>query len=175
MICYRSISITWFCTVMVIALTILHGCAGIGHRLEPPEVSLAHIAIQEVKAFETVFQLDVRVFNFNDVPLEVKGVECELEINGRKFAKGVSDTQTKVPAFGTELLRIQIYSSMLRMVSSMLEVIRSTESKQMKRKLNYEISGRLRLGGESRMNWNLPFKSKGELDLEGIANKKTMP
>ena len=57
----------------------------------------------------------------------------------------------------------------------MLEVIRSTESKQMERKLNYEISGRLRLGGESRMNWNLPFKSKGELDLEGIANKKTMP
>ena len=78
MICYRSISITWFCTVMVIALTILHGCAGIGHRLEPPEVSLAHIAIQEVKALETTFQLHVRI-------TPCKRVEI-VPVRGRRFA-----------------------------------------------------------------------------------------
>jgi len=171
---FRFISIALFFTVMVIALTILHGCAGIGRRLESPEVSLAHITIQEVKAFETAFQLQVRVFNFNDVPLEIKGIDCELEINGRKLAKGVSATQTKVPAFGTELVQIQAYSSMLRMVSSMLEMIRSTQSKQMERKLNYKISGRLRLGGDSRMPWSLPFKSQGELNLEGITTGKAL-
>ena len=145
MIRFRSISITLFYIVMVIALTILYGCAGIGHRLEPPEVSLAHITIQEVNAFETAFQLHVRVFNFNDVPLEIKGIDCELEINGRKLAKGVSATQTKVPSFGTELVRMQVYSSMLGMISSIIEMIKSTQSKQMERKLNYKISGRLRL------------------------------
>jgi len=162
---FKSISITLFCIVMVIALTILYGCAGIGRRLDPPEVSLAHITIQEVKAFETAFQLQVRVFNFNDVPLEIKGIDCELEINGRKLAKGISATQTKVPAFGTELVRMQVYSSMIGMVSSMLDMIRSTQSKQIERKVNYKISGRLRLGGDSRMPWSLPFKSQGELNL----------
>ena len=90
---FRIISIALSGAAMVTVLAILHGCAGIGRRLEPPEVSLAHIAIQEVKALETTFQLHVRVFNFNDVPLEIKGIDCELEINGRKFNKRAGECQ----------------------------------------------------------------------------------
>jgi LEA14-like dessication related protein len=168
----RLISTAILFMVAVGGLTILDGCAGFGRRLESPEISLANISLQEAKAFETTFELALRVFNANDVPLEIKGIECELEINGNKLAKGVSATQTKVPAFGTELVQMVVYSSMLGMVSSMLDMIRSAQSGGVPQKMNYKLSGRLSIGGDSGLPWKIPFKSQGELDLEGISSGK---
>ncbi|MFC1812918.1 LEA type 2 family protein [Thermodesulfobacteriota bacterium] len=158
-----------------IALVMLQGCAGLGKRLESPEVSLAHIAVQEVKAFETAFELDLRIFNTNDIPLEIKAIDCELEVNGRKMAKGVSPTETTVPAFGTELIRMEVYSSMLEMVSSLLDMARRAQSKQTKAKLDYKLTGKLRLAGGSMMPRSIPFKYKGELDMQGITADKSSP
>jgi LEA14-like dessication related protein len=168
----KFLPIPLLCMVVVAGLMILDGCAGFGRRLESPEISLANISLQEAKAFETTFELALRVFNTNDVPLEIRGIECELEINGNKLAKGVSATQTKVPAFGTELVRMTVYSSMLGMVKSMLDMIRSAQSDQIPRKMNYKISGRLSIGGDATVPWKLPFKSQGEVDLEGLSTGK---
>ena len=46
---------------------------------------------------------------------------------------------------------------------------------QIAQNLNYKISGRLSIGGDSTMPWSFPFKSQGELDLEGISTGKTSP
>ncbi|MBW2192369.1 MAG: LEA type 2 family protein [Deltaproteobacteria bacterium] len=158
-----------------ITLTLLAGCAGFGKRLEAPEVSLAHITIQESKGFETTYQIDLRVFNTNEIPLEVKGVDCELEINGRKFAKGVSPTETTVPAYGTELLQVEVYSSMLEMVSSFLNMVREVQSKQAPPNIEYKITGRLRLGSGKMLPGSFPFKYEGELNLQEITSGKTSP
>lgn len=171
--CLRLIPTMLLCMVVVAGLIILDGCAGFGRRMESPEIALANISLQEARAFETTFELDLRVFNANDVPLEIKGVECELEINGNKLAKGVSATQTIVPAFGTELVKMVVYSSMLGMVTSMLDMIRNAQSNQITRKLNYKITGRLSIKGDSTVPMRLPFKSQGELNLKGISTGKS--
>jgi LEA14-like dessication related protein len=172
---FRLTRMVWLPVIVGIFLIMLYGCAGLGKRLEAPEVSLAHIAVQEVKAFETAFQLDLRVFNANDIPLEVKGIDCELEVNGRKMAKGVSPAQITVPAFGTELIRMQVYSSMLEMVSSILDMARKSQSNQITAKLDYKITGTLRLAGGSMMPASIPFKYEGELDMQGITTDKASP
>ena len=156
-------------------LTLLSGCAGVGKRLETPEVTLAHITVQEAKAFETAYRLDLRVFNTNDVPLEIKGIDCELEVNGKTFAKGVSPAETTVPAFGTELIQIEVYASMLEMVSSFLNVVKQVQTQQAVPKLEYTLTGRLRLGGDTIMPGSFPFKYKGELNLEEITSNKNSP
>jgi LEA14-like dessication related protein len=102
----------------VLLLLIMAGCAGVGQRLEPPRVKLANIRIQEVSGFETVFDVQLRVFNFNDVALDVKAVECELEINGKSFATGVSSTDTRIPAYGTQILPMTVYSSVFEIIKS---------------------------------------------------------
>jgi LEA14-like dessication related protein len=172
---FRLTRIVWGPIIVGIFLMMLQGCAGLGKRLESPEVSLAHIAVQEVKAFETAFELDLRVFNTNDIPLEIKAIDCELEVNGRKMAKGVSPAQVTVPAFGTELIRMEVYSSMLEMVSSILDMTRSAQSKDVKAKLDYKITGKLRLAGGSMMPGSIPFKYEGELDMQGITTDKASP
>ena len=61
---------------LVVAWT---GCAGLGQSLQAPDIRLAGLLVEEVDLFETVLQLKLRVINGNDIPLVLKGIQCELE------------------------------------------------------------------------------------------------
>ena len=137
---------------------LLAGCAGLGKPLEPPRVSLTDIRVEDFTGFETVFQIQLRVINTNDVDLNVKGLEAELEINGQSFAAGVSNTPVKIPSFGTELVTVAVYSSVIKMFKSVYGLHESEE-------LKYRLNGKLRVAGDSTFATTLPFESAGELTM----------
>ena len=66
------------------------GCSGLFQTLERPRINIANITAQDVKLFEQVFDLELRVQNPNDLSLEINGLAFELEVNGKRFATGVS-------------------------------------------------------------------------------------
>jgi LEA14-like dessication related protein len=156
----------------VVALLIsgIAGCAGLGQPLQPPRVSLADVQVHEIKAFETVFHIDLRVFNTNDVALMVDGVECELALNGRHFATGVSDIPVEIPSYGTGTLGVRVYSSVLDMVAMVLDAARQGAAGKMPQTIRYQLRGHLRLGGELFGYPAIPFASDGELSLQGITD-----
>ena len=137
------------------------GCAGLGKRLEPPRITLANFKVQQVKVFESVFEIEIRLFNTNDVALEIKGIDCELELNNRRFATGVSNTQMKIPSYETALVPVTIYSSVLDVVMGLPGLSKT-------KKLEYTITGSLRLG-QGTIPAVIPFKSSGELPLERLS------
>jgi LEA14-like dessication related protein len=136
------------------------GCAGLGKPLEPPRVSLTDIRIEEFTGFETVFRIQLRVINTNDVDLKVKGLEAELEINGQSFATGVSNTPVKIPSFGTELVTVAVYSSVIKMFKSVYGLQEAEE-------LKYRLNGKLRVSGNNALATTLPFESEGVVTLNG--------
>lgn len=138
----------------------LAGCAGIGKPLEPPRVSLADIRVEDFSGFETHFQIQLRVINANDVELNVKGIEAELEINEQSFAAGVSNTPVKIPSFGTEIVTIAVYSSVIKMFRSVYGLHDSEE-------LKYRLNGKLRVAGNNTLATTLPFESEGVVTLVG--------
>ena len=146
---------------MVIAaaamLVFLAGCAGVGKHLEPPRVKMANIRPESFNLLETVFEVQLRVFNTNDTPLYIKGVESEIEINGKPFAFGVSQSDVEIPAYGTALLPLRVYSSVF-------DIIKSAVGLQNQDQLNYHIKGKLRLGGGAFPS-SLPFESEGQISL----------
>ena len=152
----RGLIWIWFS----VGLLILSACAGPGKRLDPPRLSLANIQVKEVKGFETVLEIELRIFNTNDVPIEIKGIDCELELGGKHLASGVSDKMTKIPSYGTATVPVVVYSSVLDMVKSALGL-------PDKEKLEYRIKGRLRIGA-GLVPPVIPFDYRGELSLEGI-------
>ncbi len=92
--------------VVVPLMVLPFGCAGLGKTIEPPRAHIANIRVEEMRGLETVFQVELRVFNTNDVPLTVKGMDCELKINDRPFAVGVSaDTRLKSRPLARPLCR----------------------------------------------------------------------
>lgn len=153
----RSIlPITFF--AVTITYLALAGCAGVGKQLDPPRIALANIRVQEVTGLETAFQIQMRVFNANDVDLKVKGIKAELEINGQPFATGVSNTPVEIPSYGTELVTITVYSSVIKMFKSIYGLKESEE-------LKYRLNGKLRVAGNNMLPATLPFESEGQVTL----------
>ena len=144
-------------TILSLGL-MLAGCAGLGKPLEPPHVSLADIRVESFTGFETVFQIQLRVINTNDTDLNVKGLEAQLEINEQPFATGVSNTPVKIPSFGTELVTVALYSSVIKMFRSVYGLHESEE-------LKYRLNGKLRVSGDSTFATTLPFESAGEVTM----------
>jgi LEA14-like dessication related protein len=145
---------------------LLAGCAGLGKPLEPPRVSLADIRVENFTGFETVFRIQLRVINTNDTDLNVKGLEAQLEINGQPFAAGVSNTPVKIPSFGTELVTVAVYSSVINMFKSVYGLHESEE-------LKYRLNGKLRVAGDSTFATTLPFESAGVVTLNGSKKLET--
>ena len=147
-----------------VMLFTIAGCAGVGKRLEPPRVKMANIRPVSFNLLETVFEVQLRVFNTNDTPLTIKGVESEIEINGKAFAFGVSESDVQVPAFGTELLTMRVYSSVI-------DIIKSAVGLHEEEQLHYRIKGKIRLDAGA-FPGVLPFESEGNITLPDIPELK---
>jgi LEA14-like dessication related protein len=116
------------------------------------------IQVLEVRALEAVLRIELRVMNVNDIEVEIKGIDCELEINGKHFASGVTDQKTKIPSYGTTVVPMVVYSSVL-------DVIRGVLGVKEKEKIEYKISGRLHLEDDIMVPSFIRFQSDGELSL----------
>lgn len=160
--------------IAAMAGLILAGCAGFGRTIETPRVQLAHLAVKDAKAFETVFQLELRLFNVNETPLVIRGIDCEMQINGEKFATGVSAVKIEIPAMGTGLVPVEVYASTIEIAFSFIEMAQRAGKGGAPVELAYELAGRLKLG-DSGMFPFLPFKSSGQVSLEGLTGKGKAP
>jgi LEA14-like dessication related protein len=148
-----------FVLVLLAVSVFITGCAKPGRRLEPPRINLAHIQVQEIKLFETVLKIELRVFNTNEVALTVNGIDCKLELNGKKFASGVSDTKTKIPALGTVLVPMMLYSSVIDVFQG---VMKSRDTKKMK----YKVNGRVHITGGFLLPPVVPFETEGSIPID---------
>jgi len=140
------------------------GCAGMGQRMEPPQVKLANLRVEEFSVLETVFEIHLRLFNTNDTALQIKGLQCELDINGQPFAMGVSDAKVEIPSYGTQLVPLRAYASLF-------DLIKSAQGMQNQDQLKYHIKGKVRLGGGAFPSLQA-FDSEGNISLPEIPELK---
>jgi LEA14-like dessication related protein len=147
---------------------LMSGCAGLGKPIESPRISLSNIQVQESKGLETAFLVHLRVTNPNDMELDIKGLDCDLEINGKPFAYGISNTQVTVPAFGSETIPVTVYSSVL-------DIIKGLFGLQQREDLSYQIKGRVRMAGGGLMPSTLPFDSQGTVSIKDLATGRRGP
>ncbi|MCU0601584.1 MAG: LEA type 2 family protein [Desulfobacterales bacterium] len=152
----------------LLAVLTLAGCAGIGKPLETPRVSISNIQVQESKGMETAFLVQLRVTNPNDVDLDIKGVDCDLEINGKPFAYGISNTPVKVPAFGSETVPVTVYSSVLDIIKSLFGLPHRED-------LSYQVKGKVRMAGGGFMPSTLPFDSQGTVSIKELTSGRKGP
>lgn len=151
--------------LLVAFALVLSGCAGLGVGIETPRVQVADIRVQEVKALESVFQIELRVLNPNDVAFEVSGLDCDLQISGKHFATGVSDVKTQIPPYGTTTIPVTVYSSVVDVIRGILG-IQGTES------LNYKLTGKIQVQSDAFGPRRIPFESEGEFSMKGLGETR---
>lgn len=151
--------------LLVFAAVFPAGCAGGMLLPNPPRVSLMDMAVTNVTLMETSYQVTLRVMNPNDGALHVRGVDCEIDLNGEPFAAGVHAVDVNIAPFGTEVLQVPLYSSHVSLFKRVMGL-------QEKAELDYRLKGRLRLAGGTTPSRTVPFSSEGKWTLKGISGEK---
>jgi LEA14-like dessication related protein len=164
----RSIGIFAWAAFLALALA---GCAGIGQSLQAPDIRLAGLLVEEVDLFETILQLKLRVINGNDIPLVLKGIQCELELNDKSVATGVSKTPVNIPALGSDTVSVRVYSSMFNIASTFFRMVQNETAKTGTPDFTYKLSGRIHLETSGLTPSTIPFKTTGKISLENTFGK----
>lgn len=152
--------------IIIILLFMTIGCAGLGKPIAKPEVTVIDIQIIEMRPLEAEFLLFLRIINSNPFPLDLSGLSCNLKIDGKHFATGISNKHLQIPAFDSKVVSVKVYASTLQMFSSIMNIIHNQGMEQKRSRLfAYELNGTIQV--ERTFQRTVNFKSRGELFLPG--------
>lgn len=134
-------------------LILLSGCASMGTRLEPPDVTLVRIDPLPSTAFEQRFEIEVRIVNPNNVPLRGDGLDVTIELNGKRLTRALSPDNFTIPRLGDGTVR-------LTGTTTLLDLFRQAVSLPEDGRLDYRLVGRVSLADS--LGW-LKFSREGSL------------
>ncbi|MFZ3045152.1 MAG: LEA type 2 family protein [Desulfatirhabdiaceae bacterium] len=146
---------------MAVIFIFISSCSLTGKNVESPRVTVSKIKIEDINLFEAVLRIEMRVFNVNARAFDIKGIDCELNLEQTRLATGVSNTPTHIPSFETATIPMTVYSS----IDDISQCIREMKSKN---KISFKIKGKLFLEGGLLKPSMVAFNSDGEISLEGI-------
>jgi LEA14-like dessication related protein len=149
--------------LLCILLFLPSACAFLQTPPKTPDVQFVDVRLKEFKTLEAVFSVQLRVINPNDFSFIVKGANCDLSINGVHLATGVSNISTEVPASGTAILNVDIYSSVF-------DILKGTKSIRQK-KSTYSAKGHLDLTAGHFLPLTLPIESEGDIDINELLKR----
>jgi LEA14-like dessication related protein len=132
------------------------GCANLQRR-EPIDVIMVGVEPLQGEGLELRMLVKLRIQNPNDLPLDFNGVSVTMNVQGKRFATGVSDAGGSVPRFGEAIINVPVSVSVLRIARQAVGVM----AKDFRGTLAYEMSGKL--AGPA-FN-SVRFKSSGEFTL----------
>lgn len=136
---------------------LLAGCAAL---LERPRVSIANVTLKEVKLFEQLYTLELRIQNPNDTALTITGLTFNLEVNDKAFATGLTSAGVTIERLGTGLLAVEAVSPL----TSLLRQIQAAQQGGLSR-LRYRLRGALYV---TELGVKLPFDEQGEIELPTV-------
>ena len=145
----------------------LASCSALTSKPESPRVTLVGLKLVSVELLEQRYQVSLRVKNPNTFDLPVRGIDFRLDINGQTFADGVSKQSVDVPAYGENVIDLEVSSNFLQ-VFRQLQSLEENQS----RGFEYRINGRMATGVYGQ---KLPFDYSGELQLPEPARSDGQP
>jgi LEA14-like dessication related protein len=139
---------------MAVILLCISGCATLP---DPLDVTVAGIEPMQGEGMEVRMLVKLRVQNPNDSEIAYTGASVKLDVLGKTFASGVSDTAGTVPRFGEAVVAVPVSISVLRMVRQVMGMV---DGKPID-KVQYEMSGKLQTGSFSAVR----FSTSGVLEV----------
>ena len=122
--------------------------------------------MEEIRPLEAAFLIQLRVMNPNDLSLTVKGLSCELELDGSEFASGMQGENQEIPAYGSPLVPVKVYASIIGVVTSVIGRIQAANKPgRTQDPLTYGLKGKVKVSSKG-ISKELPFTSTGELTLQ---------
>lgn len=148
--------------ILCLSVALLAGCSSLGELKEKPRVSIAGVEVLDGGFFEQRYRLQLRVQNPNPVDLPIRGVDYQVEINGKPFATGLSNRSLTVPRYGTGVLEVDGTSNL----GALLRQLKDFDFLR-EQSLPYVIRGTLRVTNH---DISVPFEHRGDVPF-GLGQK----
>ncbi|MES9972098.1 MAG: LEA type 2 family protein [Candidatus Thiodiazotropha sp.] len=143
--------------LLLLLLQTLFGCASLQPGEDRIRVTIADLRPLESTLMEQRYLVKIRLQNRTKEALEVDGMSFDLDLNGKRFASGVSNQKASIPGFSESLLEVELSSTVFGLIKQF-----SALQDRKDGSFDYQISGSLS-SPESMLA--LPFSEKGEINL----------
>ena len=146
----------------LIAFTLVAGalasaCVQAPTSMQPPQVTLAGLSLLEFDLVEQRYEIRLRVQNPNSFDFVIEGMQYEVEINDKIFARGLSNNKMSIPHNGMRTVSVEAIST-LSDVFRQLQVEERSEPEV----LRYRVSGTLKVRHHAS---DIAFDHRGEISL----------
>jgi LEA14-like dessication related protein len=142
--------------LMALAL-LMFGCAGFYQSMERPRINIANVMPRDIKLFEQVFDLELRIQNPNDTPLEINGLAFELDLNDKRFATGVSNQSLVIDRLSSDVIHVQAITTLVGFLRQVAEYQQTKDPR-----VTYRIKGSIYSGSAGTQ---LHFDDSGEIKI----------
>jgi LEA14-like dessication related protein len=148
----------WLAGLLSIALALgaAAGCASMVPKLQAPQLTVTGVVIGGGNLQQQQMRLTFHATNPNDRAIAIRGIECNLEIEGAAFAHGTTDAAFTLPALGEADFDLNVTTDL----NSVLGALAGGFGHHM---VDYRVFGQVHLqGGIVR---TIPFDQKGRVRL----------
>jgi LEA14-like dessication related protein len=153
----KSVLPRWLAiAVLGSAMLSTFGCASLSAR-DPVEVYVVGVEPLQGAGLELRMNVKLRVQNPNETPITYNGISVNMNVQGGRFASGVSDASGTISRFGEAILDVPVSISVFRAARSAAQVFGPDATG----KIQYELRGKL---AGTAFN-SVRFNSKGEFEL----------
>lgn len=142
----------------LLLVALLAGCAGVGTRLETPDIAVTSLRLVEAGLFEQHFDVRLRVTNPNPVPLPLQGLSYRLMVSGVEIGSGVARPDRQLGAYGETEVGVSLRTGTLA-IADLLRRWRQDPGET----IDYRIEGRVSLG---MLAPDLSFSREGSVPLQ---------
>ncbi|MCP4328045.1 MAG: water stress/hypersensitive response domain-containing protein [Alphaproteobacteria bacterium] len=141
-------------SVAIAALVVVGACSTIG--VERPRVFVEDIRPIGGGALSQRFELVLRLQNPNDSDLHVRGMSFDLDLNGGRFASGVSNQRVTIPRLGSATMTVDASTSTFDLLAQVFRLSNNPT-------LDYNLHGKVLVDGT--LSGSVPFEDGGEITL----------
>jgi LEA14-like dessication related protein len=140
----------------------LAGCASLGPKLTPPELSIVRVELVKSDLFEQRIRARMRVQNPNDRELAVRGLTYTIEVGGEEFGRGMSGSSFTVPAMGEAEFDMTVTANVAGTLLKLAEKAEKAGGRTPD-SIDYRIVGKVSL--DAGLLRTIPFEEKGSFKL----------
>jgi LEA14-like dessication related protein len=133
-------------------------CSTMPKEYEMLRVHIADMTPKEMAIFEQRFDVKLRIQNPNDVDFNINGLRFDIELNGRDFANGMSGQHVAVPRFGSEVVEVEVFTTLASFLKQIQDLNAGAGSK-----VRYRLKGTALV--DSPGTFKAPFDEQGEIEL----------
>ena len=141
------------------AAVLLTACSTMPKEYEMLRVHIADMAAKDMAVFEQRFEVKLRIQNPNDVDFNINGLRFGIELNEREFADGMSGQRVSVPRFGSEVVNVEVFTTLASFLRQIRQLSGGTGQK-----VRYRLKGTAFVVAPG--SFKAPFDEQGEIDLD---------